>query len=674
MTTNAPTHDPDGTYERRTLTSIPGLGWLKRLNIGPKLALGFALLVILTLLVIALSTLASQGAAQKIGDTNEFSSPTALAAFQAEAELLRMQAGIRGFLALGNEEFRDSYDEAREGFEIELAKLQLLEPQMGAQNQQRLAELVETFNVWSQWPERLFILRGDRLEREPAYKVLAIDGVASGGAVLLGFRGLIEEQVLREPNEDNLALMADMAQFQVSFAAMLSGLRNYVATQNEIFRQEYDSNLVLNEIAWQTLLDKAERDLLTPSQVAELDSIQLNRDIFLDLPDGGIFDILESDRVREDLRLFETEAEPRAQLMADLLENIAEDAQARLEGDLRESNSELADARRQTVIGGGIAVVLGVVLALVLQGNIVGPVRRLTTVSEQIREGDLEARAAVESGDEIGTLARTFNNMTTRLRETLFQVRKERKRANDLLNVVIPIGVQLSSEKDFNRLLEKMLIEAKEFCRADAGSLYLLQENELRFAIVHNDTLGMKEGGTTGNTVSLQSIPLYDEAGEPDLRTVAATAVIRRETINIADVYHSSYDFPGTHEFDAQTTYRTQSMLTIPLFAGEDQVLGVLQLLNAADAETGTIVPFDANLQQMMDSFSSLAVAALTAYLREQVLRQRIKQLEIQINEAEVEQQVQETVESDFFKDLQSKAREIRRRRRQARGKSNNTQ
>jgi len=62
-----------------------------------------------------------------------------------------------------------------------------------------------------------------------------------------------------------------------------------------------------------------------------------------------------------------------------------------------------------------------------------------------------------------------------------------------------------------------------------------------------------------------------------------------------------------------------------------------------------------------------LAVAALAAYMREQVLRQRIRQLEIQINEAEVQEQVAQTVESDFFKDLQGKAKEIRRRRRKSR-------
>ena len=61
----------------------------------------------------------------------------------------------------------------------------------------------------------------------------------------------------------------------------------------------------------------------------------------------------------------------------------------------------------------------------------------------------MQAQAEVESGDEIGTLAETFNNMTGQLRQTLLQVRKEKKRADDLLEVVIPIGVDLISSLKF---------------------------------------------------------------------------------------------------------------------------------------------------------------------------------------------------------------------------------
>ena len=79
--------------------------------------------------------------------------------------------------------------------------------------------------------------------------------------------------------------------------------------------------------------------------------------------------------------------------------------------------------------------------------------------------------------------------------------------------------------------------------------------------------------------------------------------------------------------------------------------------------ESRQIIPFDPNIQQMMESFSSLAAAALDAYIRESSLRQEIQQLRIEIDEAKRKQQVSEIVDTDFFQDLQAKAHSIRSRR-----------
>ena len=89
---------------------------------------------------------------------------------------------------------------------------------------------------------------------------------------------------------------------------------------------------------------------------------------------------------------------------------------------------------------------------------------------------------------------------------------------------------------------------------------------------------------------------------------------------------------------------------------------GFSEPINAQDPESQTIIAFDENLQQMMESFSSLAVAALEAYVREQSLKQEIQQLRIEIDEVKRQKQVTEIIETDFFQDLQDKAQRIRRR------------
>ena len=75
------------------------------------------------------------------------------------------------------------------------------------------------------------------------------------------------------------------------------------------------------------------------------------------------------------------------------------------------------------------------------------------------------------------------------------------------------IGASLSSERDLNRLLEKVVLAAKAITRADGGTLYLLSEDKrhLHFEIVRTDSLKIAFGGTSGNPVSgkFPDLPLY---------------------------------------------------------------------------------------------------------------------------------------------------------------------
>ncbi len=647
---------------------LPLLRQLKNLSIGNKLNIGFAILVLLTLVGAIVSYQASIQATTSINRTQEIRFPTALASSRAQRDLLRMLGDVRGYLALGEGQYRASYLEARRDFEADLAELEQLSPNLNAENRARLVELRQTFAKWSELPDKLFELRDDQLEREPAYRILATNGLRTGAWILLDIRSMIEAQAQRQPSRPNTELIEDMANFQSSFAAMLSGLRGYITTRNRIFRQEYEVNLEANEFAWARL--KSKESSLTPTQQRLMSNIGQTRQVFLRLPEQ-MFTALESERWREDLYLFSTEAVPLAEEMQQLLAQMVTDQQFLLETDLNQSRYELETANRRILIGGVAAVLLGLAMAIIFRENIAGPVRRLTRVAEQIREGDLAAQAQIESGDEIGSLAETFNEMTGQLRRTLIQVRKEKKRADDLLDVVIPIGVELASEKDFNRLLESMLLEAKSFCRADAGILYLrTKDDRLEFVIVRNDTLDLTMGGASGNEVTytqlLMPLPMYDKStGQANHENLATHVALTGQTVNIADAAQlTEASFADPRVFKG---YQASSHLTIPLKNSQNQVIGVLQLINAKDQESDQIIPFDQNLQRMMESFSSLAVAALEAYIREQQLKQEIQQLRIEIDEVKRQQQVAEITETDFFQDLKAKADEIRRRGRRSR-------
>ncbi len=260
----------------------------------------------------------------------------------------------------------------------------------------------------------------------------------------------------------------------------------------------------------------------------------------------------------------------------------------------------------------------------------------------------------------IGGLTLVGLYLTGQLRRILIQVGIEKQRANNLLDIVIPIGVQLSTEKNFGRLLENMLAEARKFCKADAGMLYLVREKQLELAVMHNDTLRLSMGGTSPVEITLPGLYLYDDQGNPNERNAAAHAALTGHTVNIEDAYETKdYDFSSIRAFDRTHSYQSISFLTIPLKGGEGKILGAFQLINALNSKR-EIIPFDRNLERLMESFSSLAAAALEGYIQEQSLRNEIRQLRIQVDEVKRGRQVDEITNTDYFKNLQEKARTLR--------------
>jgi CheY-like chemotaxis protein len=216
----------------------------------------------------------------------------------------------------------------------------------------------------------------------------------------------------------------------------------------------------------------------------------------------------------------------------------------------------------------------------------------------------------------------------------LRQLIAEKKRVEDLLDLIIPLGVAFSAEKDFNRLLERILLEAKQICRADGGTLYLREGDELRFEIMRTDTLHIALGGSTGQPIPFAPLRLHDPAGAPNHHNIATHAALTAASVNIADAYAAEgFDFSGTRAFDQANGYRSRSFMTIPLKNAAGAVIGVLQLINARNANGDEVIAFDPVLQRIVEALSALAAVALEAYIREQQLQREIEELRIEIDE-----------------------------------------
>ncbi len=191
--------------------------------------------------------------------------------------------------------------------------------------------------------------------------------------------------------------------------------------------------------------------------------------------------------------------------------------------------------------------------------------------------------------------------------------RLERSSANELRELA-KVGAALGTERDLDTLLGMILTQARRLSSADAGSLYLVEQDEdgnaisLRFKLSQNSTL--------------PELPFSEFTIPIDHSSLSGYVAATGEPLSIADVYllpeHVSYR--QNRSFDDKFGYRTKSMLVLPMHTVRDEVIGVVQLINrkrdpavmltSADLVQEQVVPFD---QRSADLVAALAAQAAVA-------------------------------------------------------------
>ena len=234
--------------------------------------------------------------------------------------------------------------------------------------------------------------------------------------------------------------------------------------------------------------------------------------------------------------------------------------------------------------------------------------------------------------------------LTKRLR---FHNQELEETRDSLEKVILPLGIALSTEKNLDHLVERILLEAKKLCNADAGTMYLCTaEKKLKFSIMITDSLNIALGGTTGKEIPFQPISLVDEkTGAPNYHNVSAYVANCGHSVNIPDIYHAKdFDFTGTMEFDKRMGYRSISNLTVPLKNHLGEVIGVIQLFNAQISLTNQVIPFNAYQQLVVESLASQAAVSLNT--QELLRRQEI------LVKIEHDVQVGRQIQADFLPDV----------------------
>ena len=174
----------------------------------------------------------------------------------------------------------------------------------------------------------------------------------------------------------------------------------------------------------------------------------------------------------------------------------------------------------------------------------------------------------------------------------------------DLYNKILEnaqISISLSVEKDPNALYGQILAFLREATSAEAGTLYLMNEehDKIYFVSSQNSRLGSK-------VFEKREIPF-------NKRSFVGYVCFKGETLNIPDAYAIPEDAPYTFnsDIDRKLNYKTVSIITVPMKTATGDIVGAVQLINKIDSESGNPVAFSDFDTILLKSLSTLAAVSV---------------------------------------------------------------
>lgn len=192
------------------------------------------------------------------------------------------------------------------------------------------------------------------------------------------------------------------------------------------------------------------------------------------------------------------------------------------------------------------------------------------------------------------------------------------------LDALATLGIDLSRVQDLDILMERILTEARRFANADAGSIYIREKGLLHFTYTQNDTLQQRLAEGEKLIFSTFHMPINE-------KSIAGYVAATGKPLNLPDVYHIDPTCPYhfSKKFDNKTDYTTRSVLTIPLKNHNEDISGILQIINAEN-EAKDVISFSHNDEKMMLHFASIAAVALErAQMTRAILLRMIRMAEM---------------------------------------------
>ena len=410
--------------------------------------------------------------------------------------------------------------------------------------------------------------------------------------VLLIAVGAVGLQVLSHSNRRATALVelqrkiAAYRQLQHDTTAQLYSVASALLVHDE---RTLEATLrQLNQFGYD--LDRLQ--FVAKDEVELLTEVRKDYDQFIHVVTQAV-ELIRSGKIAEGNQLQLTQANPLAERLERLMNQLVNRAEADMVASVEASDAAYAHSR-WIVIGFAVgSIALALLLGYAISWSVIGPVQQMDERFEQIASGDFSRRVEVPNRDELGALAANLNRMSEelgRLYQQLAARTGELARSVEELKALGDVGQAVSSTLDLQTVLTTVVARAVELSATEGGVIYEYDEQAQEFHLRASHHMHEELAQ------ALQAAPMH--LGEGAVGQAAAT----RAPVQVPDTLDEGYAVIRIRPILARLGYR--SLLAVPLFR-EERIIGGLVVWRR---ESGNFSDAVVNLIQTFAAQSVLAI------------------------------------------------------------------
>ena len=392
------------------------------LTVKRRLTLGFGLVIGIMIIVSVYTFLQLKKLESIENRLLDLRLPTVLAGARLENGMNLSLAGLRGYMILGKDPQKAKAmkkSRAAGWLELDGAMNEMREfsrswtDPANIEKLRKIERYVEEFRLAQQEIETI----AHSADEIPAFKTLLTEAAPRARKILSALTLMIEEEAILQATPQRKTLLKLMADSRGSFAVGLANIRAYLLSGDNQFYNDFDAKWQVNEGRFKQIFTMT--DIMTTTQKRAWTEYSKIRAEFSQYPP-----LMFAQRSGPDWNLANywlgTKAAPKAKAIMQIVDDMRVN-QLQLKKIDRESLAqESFNIQMAVLLGGIIALLIGILVAKSISSSITRPLRHIVTRAKEVARGDLTGNIIQPKGnDELAELTHAMNEMHLSLQDII---------------------------------------------------------------------------------------------------------------------------------------------------------------------------------------------------------------------------------------------------------------